>query len=290
MRRQDLRNGMARALPGVAVLVMLAASIALVGCGKNGPTYPRVSDGSGFGGGGGGGGNGATAPVAGFTASRLGGDAPVTIQFTDRSTGTVESWRWDFGDGGISAERNPSHTYTDPKLCNARLTVTGPAGNDSHVLAITVDKVIELNGSTRFGPYWPSHDNQPGDCDFSGHGPEVKCSAWLEQGAGNRSLYLSFSMWAKETQPDGTEAEGGWLRPALVYTAPTGLRVKNILSAARSDLHFFDSDHAYRNENAGELGGFSVMGDTDGNDVCNATLDDTHMYFWLHHVKFRVGP
>jgi len=40
------------------------------------------------------------------------GSAPLTIQFTDLSTGAM-AWAWDFGDGSpISHEKNPSHTYT----------------------------------------------------------------------------------------------------------------------------------------------------------------------------------
>jgi PKD repeat protein len=33
------------------------------------------------------------------------------VQFTDTSTGSPNSWQWDFGDGGTSALQNPSHTF-----------------------------------------------------------------------------------------------------------------------------------------------------------------------------------
>lgn len=42
--------------------------------------------------------------------------APNTVTCTDRSITPsdqpIVSWRWEFGDGGISAERSPRHTYT----------------------------------------------------------------------------------------------------------------------------------------------------------------------------------
>ena len=52
------------------------------------------------------------APVADFTANPLSGTSPFTVQFTDRSTGTITGYLWDFGDGGTGTEKNPSHTYS----------------------------------------------------------------------------------------------------------------------------------------------------------------------------------
>jgi len=42
-------------------------------------------------------------------------DTTSTVKFTDLSTdslGTIDSWQWDFGDGGSSSEQNPEHTYS----------------------------------------------------------------------------------------------------------------------------------------------------------------------------------
>ena len=49
--------------------------------------------------------------VADFSASPLTGDAPLTVAFTDNSTGGPTSWAWDFGDGGTSALQDPTHSY-----------------------------------------------------------------------------------------------------------------------------------------------------------------------------------
>jgi PKD repeat protein len=51
-------------------------------------------------------------PVAAFSASPTSGYAPQTIKFTDKSTGSLTSWKWDFGDGTYSTQKNPSHTYS----------------------------------------------------------------------------------------------------------------------------------------------------------------------------------
>ena len=53
---------------------------------------------------------------------------PLVAQFKDESTGGPTTWHWDFGDGGTSAEQNPSHTYS-------------VAGNYTVTLTITTDSV-----------------------------------------------------------------------------------------------------------------------------------------------------
>ena len=39
-------------------------------------------------------------PVAEFSGSPTSGTEPLTVDFTDLSTGSVDSWSWTFGDGG----------------------------------------------------------------------------------------------------------------------------------------------------------------------------------------------
>jgi len=52
------------------------------------------------------GGGGPEAPVADFTGSPTSGCASLTVNFTDQSTGEINSWSWDFGDGGTSTAQN----------------------------------------------------------------------------------------------------------------------------------------------------------------------------------------
>ena len=70
------------------------------------------------------------APVAAFGAAPTTGDAPLTVAFTDTSSGAVTSYSWDFGDSGSSTLSNPTHEYTDPGTYTVSLTVTGPGGSD----------------------------------------------------------------------------------------------------------------------------------------------------------------
>jgi len=70
-------------------------------------------------------------PVAAFAADLTSGSSPLTVQFTDQSTGIVTSWAWDFGDGQTSTERNPQHPYLDLGNFDVSLTVTGPGGSNT---------------------------------------------------------------------------------------------------------------------------------------------------------------
>jgi len=54
-----------------------------------------------------------TPPDAEFTATPRAGFAPLSVQFTDTSGGDPVTWLWDFGDGAVSHQQNPVHTYTD---------------------------------------------------------------------------------------------------------------------------------------------------------------------------------
>jgi PKD repeat protein len=71
-------------------------------------------------------------PTADFTADVTSGDAPLTVNFTDLSLDTVNTWLWDFGDGNTSGIQHPQHIYNDPGLYTVSLTVTGPGGSDTH--------------------------------------------------------------------------------------------------------------------------------------------------------------
>ncbi|MBI4602067.1 MAG: PKD domain-containing protein [Planctomycetes bacterium] len=70
--------------------------------------------------------NNASAPVAEFSAPVTRGEAPLTVKFADLSSGDIQLWRWDFGDGGTSTEQHPVHTYATPGKYSVSLTVVSP--------------------------------------------------------------------------------------------------------------------------------------------------------------------
>jgi len=70
-------------------------------------------------------------PVADFVGNPTSGYAPLTVAFTDLSTGNPTSWSWAFGDGGTSAAKNPSHQYTAVNTYTVSLTATNAQGSNT---------------------------------------------------------------------------------------------------------------------------------------------------------------
>lgn len=73
-------------------------------------------------------------PVADFRMSPLSGEVPLAVDFTNLSTGSIENWMWEFGDGGVSDKKSPSHLYNTPGVYTVELTVTGPVGSDKKIM------------------------------------------------------------------------------------------------------------------------------------------------------------
>jgi PKD repeat protein len=81
----------------------------------------------------------------------LSGDQPLTVYFTDLTTGDPSSWAWTFGDGGTSTEQNPVCTYLTPGVYTVSLTATNASGSATE----TKPGFVTVNG-------------QPPDANFVG--------------------------------------------------------------------------------------------------------------------------
>lgn len=79
-----------------------------------------------------------TPVVAGFTASTTTGAAPLSVTFTNTSTGAT-SYSWDFETDGTpdSTATNPTHVFSTGGATTCTLTATGPGGTDTATLVIT---------------------------------------------------------------------------------------------------------------------------------------------------------
>jgi len=76
-----------------------------------------------------------TVPVAAFTASVVSGHAPLALNFTSSSTGSITSYSWNFGDGTTSTSASPAKVYSNAGTYTVALTVTGPGGSNTSTKA-----------------------------------------------------------------------------------------------------------------------------------------------------------
>ena len=92
------------------------------------------------------------APVAQFTGSPVSGTFPLTVTFSNTSTGSITSYAWTFGDGSTSTAASPSHIYAAAGIYTVKLTVTGPGGSNTqtrsnYVTVTTAAPVAQFTGS-----------------------------------------------------------------------------------------------------------------------------------------------
>ncbi|HRL10378.1 MAG TPA: PKD domain-containing protein, partial [Aggregatilineales bacterium] len=77
-------------------------------------------------------------PQADFFRDPRSGTAPLRVQFQDNSTGNINAWLWNFGDGSTSTQRNPVHTFTQVGEYNVILEVRGPTGSTVRTRRVVV--------------------------------------------------------------------------------------------------------------------------------------------------------
>jgi beta propeller repeat protein len=75
---------------------------------------------------------------ASFSMNRTFGKAPVNIQFFDTSSGEIDEYAWDFGDGEASEEQDPAHRFNESGEFPVTLTVANAGGSDSASHTVTV--------------------------------------------------------------------------------------------------------------------------------------------------------
>lgn len=70
---------------------------------------------------------------AAFTATPTGGCTPLIVAFSDQSTGSPVSWKWDLGNGNTSSLQNPSAAYFTTGSYTVKLVVTDASGHTDSV-------------------------------------------------------------------------------------------------------------------------------------------------------------
>jgi len=93
------------------------------------------------------------------------GNIPLTVEFSDTSTGDNLTYLWDFGDGRTSTEQNPSHEYTVAGDYTVSLTTTNNYGSD--IRTDTISAASTANGGNG-GDFDGGQGGGFNDDDFDG--------------------------------------------------------------------------------------------------------------------------
>ncbi len=97
--------------------------------------------------------------MADFSAEPLTGLAPLSVAFTDLSTGNATQWEWDFDNDGLvdSYDQNPTHIYTQEGVYSVKLTIYSLTDNSAFKLI--EDYITVTPNNNYFEPVWVSPFN-----------------------------------------------------------------------------------------------------------------------------------
>jgi PKD repeat protein len=103
-------------------------------------------------------------PSAGFVYDA----EELEVRFTSLTAFNPQNWYWDFGDGGTSEEKHPTHLYAEEGIYDVCLTVSNTFGSDTHceqVEVIVTGTSSGLSSAAEKIRVWP---NPAGDRLFIG--------------------------------------------------------------------------------------------------------------------------
>lgn len=101
------------------------------------------------------------AVVSEFSAVPVKGFSPLTVQFTDESTGSPTNWLWDFGDGEFSNEQHPEHIYIGETADKFTVKLSAWISTGSSWLSLSTISQRLKNG-------WNSDSNQEARDSYDG--------------------------------------------------------------------------------------------------------------------------
>ena len=192
------------------------------------------------------------APVAAFVASATTGTAPLAVNFTSTSTGSISGYSWAFGDGTTSSAQNPSKTYSVAGTYTVSLTVTGAGGSNTHTKTdfMTILAPPPATTVSRLGLVVDAHSATGTSSNLNGvlePGEIVRVEpTWLNSGTGPITLTATASAFAGPagatySRPDQAASYGS-IAPGIAATCHTTtancyrLSVSN--PATRPNLHW----------------------------------------------------
>ena len=245
-----------------------------------------------------------SAPVAAFTGSPTFGVAPLTVIFTDSSTGSPTTWNWNFGDGSSvnATQRNPVHTYASAGTYTVKLTATNSAGSNlftqtNYITAVTSPTTTNSTiGIFRSGNFFLASSNTNGGGtvnapNFGQAGDIPTAGDWNADGKAEVGIFRSgnFFLASSNTQGGGTVnafnfGQAGDLPVAGKWSgsgaATVGIFRNGKFYLASSNTNGGGTINAF---NFGQAGDVPVAGDWDGDGTTTVGIFRNGLFVLASH-------
>ena len=156
-------------------------------------------------------------PTPNFSADDTQGCFPLPVNFTDLSipgSSPIISWIWDFGDGTVSTDQSPAHTYSNAGNYNVTLLLTDANGCFTQ---LTFNNYINVSGGF---PTVGFSATPLFSCDV----PQSVSFTNTSSGSGSLSYAWNFgdAGTSTATNPNHTYTAGGVYTVSLTATDPIG--------------------------------------------------------------------
>jgi PKD repeat protein len=209
-------------------------------------------------------------PVASFTVSPTNGAAPLTVNFTDQSSGSITGWAWAFGDGNTSISQNPSDIYVNPGSYTVREIAYGQGGSSTNTQTALIgvyDRFawwqLQYFGSTN------SSASTVAGGDYTGTGMSNTNKFLAGFNPTNPAAYLHVMSIVEESGAGGTNVVVTYLGPNGDNTYVPGIASRtNVLDYMTGDI-----SGNYTNGGWQDTGQTNILGGGNGSGILTNMTD-----------------
>lgn len=212
------------------------------------------------------------APVANFSAIPTSGVAPLVVNFTDASAGSITNRSWNFGDGSTSTAANPSHTYSVAGSYTVSLTVTGSGGSNTKTNSNFIN--VSSSGGTTQPPATSSNGlvaaygfeeasgSMVADASGKGNHGTIKEAVRINSGRYGKALkFDGVNDWVTVNDSAALDLSSSMTLEAWVYPQTlAGWRTVLLKEKPGDAVYYLDSSNDARLPNSGiKIGGLKEI-------------------------------
>lgn len=164
-----------------------------------------------------------TRPYAAFSAANVGGCGPLTVTFSNQTTGAVQ-YLWYFGDGSTSTQQAPVYTYNVPGIYTVSLVAISAAGCRDSIAQVGLINVF--NPAASYSPPPVISSCVPYNIAFNDN--SIGATGWL----------WDFGDGSTSNLPN----------PEHIYTTPGDYTVSLVIYMAGGCNQYYPNYHSYHLE------------------------------------------